>query len=985
MSGFDTTAEVERFDEAVEWFADRFPVTEQLRDALGQYAGARAWTIAGVTQLDAVMAAHELLGKAIEKGWSTDHTVEELKRVLSAYSFTGNRLGGIVRTNVQLAYNAGRYQQMSDPDLMELRPYRQLDGIDDFRQSDICRSRDGITLPAKDPFWLTCWPPLHHGGCRTVVRSLAKWELDDVPESKLSLPPNLPKVSPGFGLAPDVGMPWRPDLSKYPTRLSNAYRDKEADAARKAREKAAKLRAAKEAKRRAAEEAERIAQEKAAKLESERLEKERQDAAEKARKESERIAREYRLAEEKRRAKEAAEKAERERLEAERAAKEEAERLERERLEREAEKRRRIEREKAERKAAEEAKRAEEARKADEARRAAEAQRKAEQERQDREEAEQKRDPLAYRFRKEAEAERDKSAEALAKKQEKKSSQMAISAAKWDLENAEQKLARINKAAEIRSRIQTTGDVKEAQDARLLTPDQRQAVKDFTGSSFGSIRRTQSDPKLAKKREFKHYAAQGRWIEEAIEQNVKFEGEVWRGICVHAEDAEKILNSGVISWGGKSTSASLDRKTSERFSNALSTETGILFHVRNGRGLSVSDLGIADEQEIIQSGSSMFRVLSKSQQGNRWVIELEQVHDKSAIEQLKRDEDDRQKRAAEEQKRLKKEAEKAAKEEAKRAEAERRRKEEERKAREEAERCAKEEAERKARELAEQKAKEEAERKAAEAKKKADDAAKARVVKAKPFYREDAKKLQSIEFGSAGRLSTEEMAAGKRAGDESKLFESLLSTDESDAVIRFTNGYDATIRKIQLEDPSDQELFEWRREHKAKKLGSKNLAPSLMETEKQTREHIKQARAGARDIKTALDKWRTGGKKSSVGTVFRGLGGVDPGLLGKWVESGEFDFRGQTTSASWSPQVGGMFLRNNTTEGKWNILLKIRTKSGVPIERMSDMPGEHELLMPGEAKFRITSVKTLTDETKFNLPPDSNGALGNILIEAEEI
>lgn len=223
---FAATADVGRFDEAVEWFAARFPVTQELLEALGEYAGARAWTIAAVTHLDSVLAAHEVITNAIESGQELSRTVEQLRDALSAYGFSGHRLETIVLTNSANAYSAGRWQQLNDPDLLEVRPYRQFDGIGDFRQTDTCRLRDGTTLPATDSWWLTNWPPLHHR-CRSTVRSLASWEVDeDVPDEKLTAPIDTEPTAPGFGLTPDIELPWRPDLAKYPPELREAVQRK---------------------------------------------------------------------------------------------------------------------------------------------------------------------------------------------------------------------------------------------------------------------------------------------------------------------------------------------------------------------------------------------------------------------------------------------------------------------------------------------------------------------------------------------------------------------------------------------------------------------------------------------------------------------------------------------------------------------------------------------------------------------------------------
>ena len=222
---FAVTAEVGAFAEAVEWFGERFPVTEELLEELGEFAGSRAWTIAAVSQLNAVLAAHKVLSDAIELGTKLEDVKANLAEALEAYGFSGHRLESIARTNVQLAYNAGRYKQLTDPDLVAVRPYRQFDGIADFRQSDICQARDGTTLRADDPWWLTNWPPLHHN-CRSTVRSLAEWETEDIPLEKLFAPDEAEGTRGGFGMAPDVAVPWQPDQDAFPPDFADLYAQK---------------------------------------------------------------------------------------------------------------------------------------------------------------------------------------------------------------------------------------------------------------------------------------------------------------------------------------------------------------------------------------------------------------------------------------------------------------------------------------------------------------------------------------------------------------------------------------------------------------------------------------------------------------------------------------------------------------------------------------------------------------------------------------
>lgn len=220
---FAATADVDRFEEAIAWFSARFPLTAEILETLGVYAGERAWTIAAVAHLDAILSAHAIITNAIERGTVLREVVEQLGDALSEYRFGRARLETIVLTNIQSAYNAGRYQQLSDPDLIALRPYRQVDGIGDERQTEYCRAIDGLTLPATDPWWETHWFPAHFR-CRTTVRSIRQREYDRVPEERRQIPIGV-EPADGFGMAPDVGEPWQPDPASYPPALWSSFEE----------------------------------------------------------------------------------------------------------------------------------------------------------------------------------------------------------------------------------------------------------------------------------------------------------------------------------------------------------------------------------------------------------------------------------------------------------------------------------------------------------------------------------------------------------------------------------------------------------------------------------------------------------------------------------------------------------------------------------------------------------------------------------------
>lgn len=217
------TAEVERFEEAWAWFGRRVPMTRADRDKLIDWAGARAWWVTGAANLDVVMACYTEVQNAIDLGTPPHELAKRLEKLLP--NLTQQRLATIARTNLQHAFNAGRWAQMTDPDVLELRPYWKFDAILDARTTDGCRALDGVALPANDPTWLTNWPPRHHQ-CRSQVRAIRPKEYARLPEAKRRLPDQYEPTAKGFGLPPSVELPWQPDLSKVPAELRQVTLDK---------------------------------------------------------------------------------------------------------------------------------------------------------------------------------------------------------------------------------------------------------------------------------------------------------------------------------------------------------------------------------------------------------------------------------------------------------------------------------------------------------------------------------------------------------------------------------------------------------------------------------------------------------------------------------------------------------------------------------------------------------------------------------------
>lgn len=220
---WSVTAEPQRFQPAVDWFAARFPVTPEIADTLAEFAGPRAWTIAGVSQLEVVMTVWQSLLSAIESGTPFDEWKKTVESTLTEAWGRRNspRLQLIFRNATQQAYNAGRWRQMTEPEQRLLRPFVMFDGIADSRQSPICRECNRTIVTKDDPWLDTHSPPLHHA-CRSSLRSLSEREARRIGIQPL---PPIVQASPGFGAKP-TEHEWRPDPAKYPEPLFNEYERK---------------------------------------------------------------------------------------------------------------------------------------------------------------------------------------------------------------------------------------------------------------------------------------------------------------------------------------------------------------------------------------------------------------------------------------------------------------------------------------------------------------------------------------------------------------------------------------------------------------------------------------------------------------------------------------------------------------------------------------------------------------------------------------
>ena len=210
--------------EAIAYWGGKVPVTKSEWNALSDEAKTRAFVVAGLAKGDVLDAVQASLGEALAQG----QTLAQWKKGVAAQGLAGlgfsdTRLETIFRTNLQSAYQAGRYAQMRR--VADDRPYWRYTAVNDSRTRPTHRGMHGLTYPADHPFWDTYYPPNGYR-CRCSVQSLSASQVEsrgievqsEIPEMvqykdpTTGFPTETP-LYPDRGFAGNVGKDWFGSLS----------------------------------------------------------------------------------------------------------------------------------------------------------------------------------------------------------------------------------------------------------------------------------------------------------------------------------------------------------------------------------------------------------------------------------------------------------------------------------------------------------------------------------------------------------------------------------------------------------------------------------------------------------------------------------------------------------------------------------------------------------------------------------------------------
>lgn len=226
----ETTAKVTEFDEALQWFLSKTPVTQEQADELEDVARARAFTLAGAMEIEVVQTVFDEIAKSLEAGTPIEEfqaAIEE--KLIGKMGPNGHHLETVFINNCQQAYNSGRWVQQNDPAINALRPFRMYDSVLDGRTTEHCKAWDGVIRAWDDPCWQLHSPQCHHR-CRAQLRSIRPREA-----ARRGLTEQLPEeqASEGFGLPPDKRNDGvlRPKATNFDPEVWQVFEDRDFQAA----------------------------------------------------------------------------------------------------------------------------------------------------------------------------------------------------------------------------------------------------------------------------------------------------------------------------------------------------------------------------------------------------------------------------------------------------------------------------------------------------------------------------------------------------------------------------------------------------------------------------------------------------------------------------------------------------------------------------------------------------------------------------------
>lgn len=168
------------FAEQEAFFQNKLNIPTRKWDDLWKAQHAKGFMVAGAYKADILTDFRTAVDKAITKGTTLEEFRKDFDNIVSRHGWSYNgarnwRSEVIYSTNIRQAYNAARWEQLTDPEQLKVLPYLT------YRHGDSRVPRlhhlawDGVTLPHDDPWWQT-HSPQNGWGCKCWVHGSTRKE-----------------------------------------------------------------------------------------------------------------------------------------------------------------------------------------------------------------------------------------------------------------------------------------------------------------------------------------------------------------------------------------------------------------------------------------------------------------------------------------------------------------------------------------------------------------------------------------------------------------------------------------------------------------------------------------------------------------------------------------------------------------------------------------------------------------------------------------
>lgn len=188
----------------------------------------RAFVVAGAMKADLLNDLHAAVNDAVANGQTLKDFQKNFDQIIAKRGWLADsdkeykawRAKIIYQTNLRTSHAAGRYKQMTDPEVLKRRPYwvYRHNSIENPRITH--ESWNNLVLPAEHAFWKVNFPPNGYG-CNCTVEAINERQLKAMGKTKPDQAPSLDDDRAEFDSAP--GAAWYPDLNQYPAPLAKSF------------------------------------------------------------------------------------------------------------------------------------------------------------------------------------------------------------------------------------------------------------------------------------------------------------------------------------------------------------------------------------------------------------------------------------------------------------------------------------------------------------------------------------------------------------------------------------------------------------------------------------------------------------------------------------------------------------------------------------------------------------------------------------------